>query len=73
MEDYFAGDEDSFKGWLKVSWAKPSGADLEAVDTKLKTLKLTIRNAPLNQPSEFAPCLFTGRPGTEEILIGRSY
>jgi len=73
VEDYFAGDEDSFKGWLKVSWSKPTGADLEAVDNKLKTLKLTIRNAPLDQPTEFATCLFTGKPGVEEILIGRSY
>jgi prolyl-tRNA synthetase len=73
VEEYFAGDEDSFKGWLKISWSKPSGADLEAVDNKLKTLKLTIRNAPLDQPAEFATCLFTGKPGVEEILIGRSY
>ena len=51
----------------------PRGADLEAVDNKLKTLKLTIRNAPLQQPAEFAPCLFSGKPGVEEILIGRAY
>ncbi len=73
VEEYFSGDEDAFKGWLKVSWAKPGGAELEAVETKLKTLKLTIRNAPLQQPAAFAPCLFTGAPGVEEILIGRAY
>jgi prolyl-tRNA synthetase len=73
VEDYFAGSDDEFKGWLKVSWSKPSGAELNAVDTKLKGLKLTIRNAPLNQPDSFAPCLFTGRAGVEEILIGRAY
>jgi hypothetical protein len=28
----------------------PAGADLEKVDQKLKGLKLTIRNAPLQQP-----------------------
>jgi prolyl-tRNA synthetase len=39
----------------------------------LKGLKLTIRNAPLQQPDSFAPCLFTGKPGVEEILIGRAY
>src|SRR6201996_2917804 len=72
VEDYFAGNEDEFKGWLKVSWSKPTGTELDAVDTKLKSLKLTIRNAPLQQPTEFAPCLFSGRPGVEEILIGRS-
>ncbi|HEU0161334.1 MAG TPA: aminoacyl--tRNA ligase-related protein, partial [Rhizomicrobium sp.] len=50
VEEYFSGDEDAFKGWLKVSWSRPSGAELEAVETKLKGLKLTIRNAPLQQP-----------------------
>ncbi|HEU4549088.1 MAG TPA: aminoacyl--tRNA ligase-related protein [Rhizomicrobium sp.] len=73
VEDYFAGDEDSFKGWLRVSWSRPTGAELDAIDTKLKGLKLTIRNAPLEQPRDFPPCLFTGQPGVEEILIGRAY
>jgi prolyl-tRNA synthetase len=73
VEDYYAGGDDDFKGWLKVSWSKPGGAALEAVDNKLKGLKLTIRNAPLQQPKSFAPCLFTGAPGAEEILIGRAY
>jgi prolyl-tRNA synthetase len=73
VEDYYAGSDEEFKGWLKVSWSKPGGADLEAVDQKLKGLKLTIRNAPLQQPESFAPCLFTGKPGVEEILIGRAY
>jgi prolyl-tRNA synthetase len=73
VEDYYAGGDDDFKGWLKISWSKPSGAALEAVDTELKGLKLTIRNAPLQQPKSFAPCLFTGAPGVEEILIGRAY
>jgi prolyl-tRNA synthetase len=73
VEDYFAGSDEEFKGWLKVSWSKPTGAELEAVDQKLKGLKLTIRNAPLEQPGSFAPCLFTGRAGVEEILIGRAY
>jgi len=73
LEDYFAGSDEDFKGWLKVSWSKPTGAELEKVDQKLKGLKLTIRNAPLQQPESFAPCLFTGAPGVEEILIGRAY
>jgi prolyl-tRNA synthetase len=73
VEDYFAGSDDDFKGWLKISWSKPTGGELEKVDQKLKGLKLTIRNAPLQQPESFAPCLFTGAPGVEEILIGRAY
>ena len=73
VEAYFAGGDDEFKGWLRVSWARPTGAELDAVDTKLKALKLTIRNAPMDQPAAFAPCLFSGKPGVEEILIGRAY
>jgi prolyl-tRNA synthetase len=70
---YFGEDDDSFKGWLRVSWAKPTGAALEAVSAKLKALKLTIRNAPADQPATFEPCIFSGAPGVEEILIGRAY
>jgi prolyl-tRNA synthetase len=56
-----------------VAWAKPTGAELEKVGERLKTLKLTIRNAPLRQPSTFGACVFTGKPGVEEILIARAY
>ena len=71
-----AEDDDAqvaFKGWVRAPWSRPSGEALEAVEQRLKTLKLTIRNAPMDQPSSFGACLFTGAPGIEEILIGRSY
>jgi prolyl-tRNA synthetase len=70
---YFGEDDEAFKGWVRAPWSKPSGAGLAAVEAKLKTLKLTIRNAPLDQPKEFGACVFTGAPGVEEILIGRAY
>jgi prolyl-tRNA synthetase len=71
-----AEDDDAasaFKGWVRAPWCKPSGEALEAVEQRLKALKLTIRNAPMDQPASFGPCLFTGAPGVEEILIGRAY
>ncbi len=71
-----AEDEDAttaFKGWIRAPWSRPSGEALEAVEQRLKSLKLTIRNAPMDQPASFGPCLFTGAPGVEEILIGRAY
>ena len=71
-----AEDEDAattFKGWVRAPWCKPSGEVLEAVEQRLKSLKLTIRNAPTDQPPSVGPCLFSGAPGVEEILIGRSY
>ncbi|MES1157144.1 MAG: aminoacyl--tRNA ligase-related protein [Alphaproteobacteria bacterium] len=66
-------DETQFKGWARVAWSKPTGAALEAVGERLKALKLTIRNAPKDQPKSFGACVFSGAPGVEEILIARSY
>jgi prolyl-tRNA synthetase len=72
---YYGSDDESgeFKGWARVAWSRPSGGELEKVGERLKALKLTIRNAPLAQPSSFNPCIFTGKPAVEEILIARSY
>jgi prolyl-tRNA synthetase len=71
-----ADDEDAsavFKGWVRAPWSRPSGDELEAVVARLKALKLTVRVAPADQPASFGPCLFSGAPGVEEILIGRAY
>jgi prolyl-tRNA synthetase len=74
MERYFGDDEEGeFKGWARVCWSRPTGAALDEVSDRLKALKLTIRNAPLAQPSSFGPCVFNGKPGVEEILIARAY
>jgi prolyl-tRNA synthetase len=78
LADFFgaaADDEDAgeFKGWIRAPWCRPSGAELDAIDTRLKTLKLTLRNAPLDQPKTFGACIFTGKPGVEEVLISRAY
>jgi prolyl-tRNA synthetase len=70
---WFGEDDDSFKGWVRVAWAKPTGGALEEIGQKLKGLKLTIRNAPADQPAAFSACVFTGKPGVEEILVGRAY
>ena len=79
LAEYFgkvSDDEEetsAFKGWVRASWSRPTGEALDAVEQRLKAFKLTLRNAPMNQPSSFGPCLFTGEPGVEEILIGRAY
>jgi prolyl-tRNA synthetase len=67
----FQGEE--FKGWVRCAWSRPSGEALEKVVERLKALKLTIRNAPLDQPTSFGPCVFTGAAGVEEILVARAY
>jgi len=72
---YYGTDEDDgqFKGWARVPWSRPTGAALEEVGERLKAFKLTIRNAPTDQPKSFGKCIFSGAPGVEEILIARSY
>jgi prolyl-tRNA synthetase len=69
-------DEDEgadFRGWVRASWSRPTGAPLETVEKQLKQLKLTLRNVPMTQPSSFGKCVFTGAQGVEEILIARAY
>ena len=78
MTAYFgAASEDdesgAFKGWVRVAWARPEGAELEAIADKLKALKLTIRNAPTVQDKPSGKCFFTGKPAVEHVLIARSY
>jgi prolyl-tRNA synthetase len=71
-----AVDEDQgsvFKGWVRAPWSRPTGAALEAIDARLKALKLTLRNIPLDQSPVTGPCLFTGEPAVEEVLIARAY
>jgi prolyl-tRNA synthetase len=67
------GDGGVFKGWVRVDWSRPTGDGLAAVEERLKALKLTIRNAPLDQPPTLGRCVFTGEPALEEILIARAY
>jgi prolyl-tRNA synthetase len=70
---HFAGDEAGFAGWVEVQWAKPTGAALDAIVQQLKTLKLTMRNSPLDAAPADGKCFFTGEPAVERILIGRTY
>jgi prolyl-tRNA synthetase len=75
LADYFGTDDEGgeFKGWVRAPWSRPTGAALEAVEARLKPLKLTFRNAPLQQRTRFGRCLFSGAPGVEDILIARAY
>lgn len=71
-----AGEDDEksgFKGWVRAPWARPTGAELEAVEARLKALKLTLRNVPVGQGAPSGPCVFTGKPALEEIIIARAY
>ncbi len=59
---------------MRVAWSNPQGAALDAAEQQLKQLKLSIRNAPLQQsPAPLGRCVFTGEPAVQEILIARAY
>lgn len=60
-------------GWAQVAWSAPSGAALDGVVAKLKSLKLTIRNTPLGAPAPSGMCMFTGQPATQTIYVARTY
>ncbi len=75
----FAGLEKHFAegvknpGWVEAEWSKPSGAALDAVVEKLKSLKLTLRNVPQGAEPATGACIFTGAPAVERVLIARAY
>jgi prolyl-tRNA synthetase len=69
---HYAGD-DKFVGWVEVQWSRPTGAVLDGIVEKLKALKLTMRNTPLDAAPADGGCFFTGEPAVERVLIGRTY
>lgn len=78
LQAYFGESDDEMKhsevkGWIRCSWSRPTGSELESIVSRLKALRLTIRNAPMDQPENFRTCIFTGAPGVEEILVARAY
>jgi prolyl-tRNA synthetase len=73
LSKHFKGSEDKVVGWAEVQWSRPTGAALDKVVEKLKGLKLTIRNTPLDAAPADGVCFFTGEPAVERILIGRTY
>lgn len=72
LETFFA-ESNKYPGWVELAWSRPTGAALEAVVAKLKALKLTIRNSPMNGPPVTGTCPFTGEPAVERIYVARAY
>jgi prolyl-tRNA synthetase len=69
----FYGEEKRYPGWVELSWSRPTGAELDEVVAKLKALKLTIRNTPMDGAPVSGNCIFTGRPAVERIYVARAY
>ncbi|MBU1606570.1 MAG: proline--tRNA ligase, partial [Alphaproteobacteria bacterium] len=72
VEAHFAEDQ-RYPGWLEVQWSKPTGAALDAVVERLKALKLTVRNVPVDAAPADGACIFTGEPAVERVLLARAY
>jgi len=72
LAEFFSEDR-RYPGWAEVQWSRPTGAALDAVTEKLKALKLTFRNVPLDAEPADGPCLFTGGPAVERIYVARAY
>ncbi|WP_068075804.1 aminoacyl--tRNA ligase-related protein [Novosphingobium lentum] len=72
LATHFAEDR-KFPGWVEMAWSRPTGAMLDDVVARLKELKLTIRNTPLDALPVSGSCPFTGEPAVERILVARSY
>ncbi len=69
----FFSDDKRYPGWVEVQWSKPTGDALDKVVERLKALKLTIRNVPMGAAPVDGPCIFTGEPATERVLLARAY
>ena len=72
LESFFA-ENARFPGWVELGWSRPTGPALDAVVARLKALKLTIRNAPLDAAAPSGQCPFTGEPAVETIHVARAY
>jgi len=72
LKAMFAEDK-RYPGWAEAAWSRPTGSELEEVVQLLKSLKLTIRNTPMDGGKPEGECLFSGRPAVETIYIARAY
>ncbi len=72
VEAHFAEDQ-RYPGWLEVQWCKPTGPALDAVVERMKALKLTVRNVPIDALAADGSCIFTGEPAVERVLLARAY
>jgi prolyl-tRNA synthetase len=72
LEAFFA-DSNRYPGWVELAWSRPTGAVLADVVAKLKALKLTVRNTPMDGAPVSGTCPFTGEPAVERIFVARAY
>ncbi len=71
--EVFYAEGQRYPGWIELDWSRPTGDALEAVVSRLKTLKLTVRNTPMGGEPVSGTCIFTGEPAVERIYVARAY
>ncbi len=69
----FYGDNAKYPGWVETQWSRPTGAELDKVIETLKSMKLTLRNVPMDGAPAIGSCIFTGQPAVEGIYVARAY
>ncbi|MEO5587815.1 MAG: His/Gly/Thr/Pro-type tRNA ligase C-terminal domain-containing protein, partial [Novosphingobium sp.] len=72
LAKFYAADQ-RYPGWVELVWSKPTGTALEEVVAKLKALKLTVRNTPMDGAAVSGTCILTGEPAVERIFVARAY
>jgi prolyl-tRNA synthetase len=66
FENYFAEDAPGGLAYCHF-------VDSEAMEAKLKELKVTVRCVPLDTPEEQGKCIFTGAPSNNRGVFARAY
>lgn len=69
----FYAENKRYPGWVELGWSRPTGSELDEVVKKLKELKLTLRNTPMDGEPVSGKCIFTGKPAVERIYVARAY
>ena len=73
LSEHFS-DKAKNPGWVRLAWSRPTGEALDEVEKRLKALKATLRNAPLDDaPADGQTCFFTGQPAREIVYVARTY
>jgi len=69
----FYAEDKRYPGWAELGWSKPTGAELDEIVQRLKSLKLTMRNTPMDGAPVSGTCIFSGKPAVERIYVARAY
>lgn len=72
LEAVFSKDETHSLPFVKVYY-HPQADQIETIQEKLKTLKISVRCAPLGNQDKEGLCLFTHQPTHQEVILARSY